>query len=327
MPLMRTSMWLFPDRPVEDLVRAAQLMEEAGLDGIWLGDEGVARDPWTALTAIGRATTRLSLGVAISNPYLRHPALTATVAATVAEATGRQVHLGLGPGGRIALAPVGVDLVHPYARMRDGLRLARAVLNARPTDGFEPGAFGWFQPIVDLWVGARGRRISGLASQLADGFFCAVNKNSVERTLTWARMHGPTDVALSVRVVLDEAQREAIRPWVPYGLLDAPPGTCEAAGISRADAERAWDLTSRGDLAGAAALISDQVLASTMVEGPPARASAELADLARRHDVQEITASVDRYDLLRNVERVAPVILAAATDAVAERPAARASEG
>src|SRR5205085_3339468 len=112
----------------------------------------------------------------------------------------------------------------------------------------------------------------------------STNKNCLERTLSWARMHGRTQVAWCMRVVLDEAQREQIRPWVPYALLDAPPGTCEAAGISRADAQRAWDLTSRGDLAAAAGLISDQVLASTIVEGPPARASAELAELARRHD-------------------------------------------
>ena len=82
--------------------------EQLGIDDLWLGDEGPARDPFALLAAAPRSRTRLRLGVAVTNPYLRHPAITAVAAMTVHELSGGRRCLGVGPGGGIALGPLGM---------------------------------------------------------------------------------------------------------------------------------------------------------------------------------------------------------------------------
>ena len=120
---VRTGVWLFPDAPSPAIVDAARAAEEAGLDEFWLGDEGVGRDPFVLLAAAAMVTERILLGVAVTNPYLRHPAATAAAAATVHELSGGRVVLGIGTGGDLALGPVGIvprAAVRPRRRCRSG---------------------------------------------------------------------------------------------------------------------------------------------------------------------------------------------------------------
>ena len=305
---MRTSIWIFPDRPVDELVGAAVAAEDAGMDTFWLGDEGVARDPFTVLTAVGLATTSIDLAVAVSNPYLRHPALTASTAATVAEITGRSFHLGFGPGGTASLDPVGLTATNPVPTLRDAMRIARAVLVAEPTEGFEPGPFARPEQRVDIWMGARGPALASLAGREADGFFAQVTKPFLGSILARARAGRSVDVALCYPLILDEIALEDIRPYLALVLLDAPPGTPEAAGMDRSDAVAAAQALVAGELEVAAAYISDEVVNNLAIVGEPVEAAAEFARLAVEHDVDEISAAVWGDDLPGAVERAGAVL-------------------
>ena len=99
--------------------------ENAGLDELWLGDEGPAHDPLVTLATAAARTTRIGLGVAVTNPYLRHPAATASAFATLAELAPGRVVLGLGAGGGLALGPVGLDRPQPLTRVAEAVRIAR----------------------------------------------------------------------------------------------------------------------------------------------------------------------------------------------------------
>jgi len=105
-----TGVWLFPDAPAESIVAAVHRAEQLGLDEFWIGDEGPARDPFTLLAAAAAVTTRIRLGVAVTNPYVRHPAITAVAAMTIQELSDGRAILGIGPGGSIALDPLGIAL-------------------------------------------------------------------------------------------------------------------------------------------------------------------------------------------------------------------------
>jgi 5,10-methylenetetrahydromethanopterin reductase len=309
---LRTSVWLFPDRPVGEIVAAARAAERSGLDVFWIGDEGVAREPFTTLAAVGLGTERIELGIAISNPYLRHPALTASTAATLAEATGRRVHLGFGRGGRASLAPVGLVPDRPLAAVRRAVRLARAVLDGTTTDGFRPGPYASPRGRVSLWVGGRGPAVASLAGEIADGFFAQLIKPMLEPILARARQHRTVEVVLCLPLILDDEHRARIRPYLPLALLDAAPGTSDAAGLPSADARAAAAALAAGDAAAAASYISDEVIANVAVDAPPPEAAEELADLAVRHRVNEISAAVSGSDLALEVTRCAEVLLAAA---------------
>jgi 5,10-methylenetetrahydromethanopterin reductase len=78
-----------PGRTVELAVEA----EQWGFDGLLLADsENLVGDPYVELTLASRATKRLRLGPAVTNPLTRHPAVTAAAIATLqVESKGRAV--------------------------------------------------------------------------------------------------------------------------------------------------------------------------------------------------------------------------------------------
>ena len=75
-------------------------------------------DVWVELALAAAATERLRLGPGVTNPATRHPAVTASAAATLQEESGGRAVLGLGRGdsslGQIGRAPV------PVRRARGG---------------------------------------------------------------------------------------------------------------------------------------------------------------------------------------------------------------
>ena len=170
--------------------------ENAGLDELWLGDEGPARDPLVTLAAAAPRTTRIGLGVAVTNPYLRHPAATASAFGTLAELAPGRVVLGLGAGGGLALGPVGLDRPQPLTRVAEAVRIARAVLCGTSTEGYQVPPHAIRAPDVPIFIGARGERLNRLASDVADGVFLGgVPLPMMATTLGWARSRRPVAAA------------------------------------------------------------------------------------------------------------------------------------
>src|SRR5438128_5534631 len=83
-------------------------MEAAQLDSIWVYDHLLYRWPgrpadgiwecWTMLSALAAATQRVEIGTLVACTQFRNPALTAKMAATLAEVSGGRLTLGLGAG-------------------------------------------------------------------------------------------------------------------------------------------------------------------------------------------------------------------------------------
>lgn len=85
---------------------AAGEIERLGFDSLWLNDHvyGVPMpgipilEAWTTLSAVGAITERAGLGLLVSPPGFRNPALHAKMAATLDHITGGRVIMGLGTG-------------------------------------------------------------------------------------------------------------------------------------------------------------------------------------------------------------------------------------
>jgi 5,10-methylenetetrahydromethanopterin reductase len=168
---VRRGVWLFPSRPVAELVDAIVAAEEAGLDEVWLADEGVAREPVVVLAAAATRTTRIRLATGITSPVLRHPGAIASSTASLDELSGGRAVLGLGVGGHLALDPFGLRAERPVALMRDAIETARSVLRQEAGDHYDPPAHAMPSREVPIWVGARGPQLVRLAGRLADGLF------------------------------------------------------------------------------------------------------------------------------------------------------------
>ncbi|HYY76849.1 MAG TPA: LLM class flavin-dependent oxidoreductase, partial [Gaiellaceae bacterium] len=83
------------------LMECAELAEEAGLGGIWVGDSPVLwRELYVLLGAAAERTARVRLGPAVTNPVSRHIAVTASALMTLQELSDGRAQLGLGLGYR-----------------------------------------------------------------------------------------------------------------------------------------------------------------------------------------------------------------------------------
>ena len=103
----------------------------AGIDEVWIADEGVMRDPVVVFAAAAERTTRVRMGIGITSPALRHPGAIASTVASLDELSGGRMMLGFGVGGEQSLAPFGITVERPVALIRDALRISRAVLQRR----------------------------------------------------------------------------------------------------------------------------------------------------------------------------------------------------
>ncbi len=99
--------------------RMAQRAEADGFHGLLVVDsQNLAGDTYVALTAAAAVTERIHLGTGVTNPFTRHPAVTASAIASVHAESGGRARLGIGRGdsalAHLGLAPAPVPLFEAY---------------------------------------------------------------------------------------------------------------------------------------------------------------------------------------------------------------------
>ena len=125
---LRFSLRLNNDLPVARFAALAAAAEDAGFDQVWISHDLFWRSAPVLVAAAAAATTRISLGIGIMNPYSEHPAELAMHAATLQELSAGRFLLGLGAGAREFLAWAGIDRPRPLATTRDAVLACRTLL-------------------------------------------------------------------------------------------------------------------------------------------------------------------------------------------------------
>ena len=106
------------------LTDLARSCEAGGYDQIWMPDERFYRECYTQLAVVAQNTTRVKVGTAVTDPYSRHPAMTAAAVASIDEISGGRMVLGLGAGVS-GFAEMGVKREKPAKAMREALEVIR----------------------------------------------------------------------------------------------------------------------------------------------------------------------------------------------------------
>jgi 5,10-methylenetetrahydromethanopterin reductase len=120
--------------------RWARRAEQEGWDGIAFGDsQNLAADVYVELALAARATSRVRLGTAVTNPVTRHPAITAGAIASIHGESGGRAVLGLGRGdsalAHLGLAPAPVGMFARYLERVQGYLRGDDVAFAVDEDG------------------------------------------------------------------------------------------------------------------------------------------------------------------------------------------------
>ena len=115
---MRIALSLSPLRDAlpADIVDWSRQAEAKGFEAVLVPES--FNDSLAYAQAIAAATTRLKVGTAITNIYLRHPSLLAQQAAAVQAFSSGRLLLGLGVGHRVVNASLGIEMGDPLAKLR-----------------------------------------------------------------------------------------------------------------------------------------------------------------------------------------------------------------
>jgi 5,10-methylenetetrahydromethanopterin reductase len=230
-------------RPAARFAEVARHAERAGFDFVWIPDERFFREVYSLCTAVALATERLLVGPCVTDPYTRHPALTAMAIATLDELSGGRAVLGLGAGVS-GFAELGLERRQPARAVGETIELTRRLLTGAQVD-YRGSVFDFsgrldFQPPradVPIYVAAAGPRMLEAAGALADGVIIegcmaapilADALTAIRRGAARAgRDHAALDLVARIDVAVDgslERAYDALRPRVARHLINAAPG-------------------------------------------------------------------------------------------------------
>ncbi len=200
----------------------ARLAESCGFSMITAGDsQSLWADPFVTLTVAAHHTEHALLSTTVTNPVTRHPAVAASTAMALQQASGGRFRYGIASGDSALLnigeRPASLD------RLRDYTVAVRS-LSTHGEAEWEGRTLHtrWGPAPVPVWIAAEGPRTQYLAGQIADG---VILSNSLPAEVCEIVLGNIADGARSVGRDPDE-----IEVWWFANLLFAE---SEEAGLAR----------------------------------------------------------------------------------------------
>ena len=215
--------------PLEEMLGAAQAMDRAGMDTIWLAEaypwwrkHGMeARSSTVTSALIGKETEWLAVGWGIISPFTRHPVQVAMDARVVQEATGPgRFLLGFGTS-KIFLNNARLKGKRTLGPMREAVEIVRGVLSGEPFE-YEGETFGASVPglqdsaetprdVPPVYVAATAPKMQALAGEIADGCLTPSITTPAFVEYTRANVGADIDIGCTIVASIDESNRDAGR--------------------------------------------------------------------------------------------------------------------
>ncbi len=203
--------------PLEEMLESARVMDEAGMDTIWLAEaypwwrkHGMEARSSTVVSALmARETQRLTIGWGIISPFTRHPVQVAMDARVVQEAAGPgRFLLGFGTS-KIFLNNIRAQTSKTLGPMRDAVTIVRGVLGGEP---FEYEGSTWSASVPGLaseavtprevppvYIAATAPKMQALSGEIADG--CLTPSITTPAFVRYTRENVAADIDIGCTVV------------------------------------------------------------------------------------------------------------------------------
>ncbi len=277
---------LLPNRSVDELVELACREEEAGFDRVWVADHFNNRNIYCVLTAIAVETSVVELGPGVTNPYVVHPAITASAVSTVDEVSSGRAILGLGAGDRTTLNRLGLDWDRPVTRTEEAINVIRRLVGgerlSHDCDFFELDNAKLDVGVreIPVYVGGQGPKMLEMAGRVGDGVLINASHPrdisfGVKRVQKGRRdsvVDGEIDIAAHTCFSIDRDREEAVRavkPVVAFVAATAPEHVLERHEISLGLRDRVREHLKENDFNGAKELVSSRMVDAFSVTGTP----------------------------------------------------------
>ena len=177
---MKFGVLIEPVYEPEELVEIAEKVEDWDFSSFWYPDEKFFRDCYVGLTLIAHHTKRINIGTCVTEPYARHPIITAAAIGSLAEIAPGRTWLGIGAGGR-GFRAMEIERRRPAVAIREAVHVIRNLLagemvhymgevislNERQLDFIPP-------PNIPIMIATGfGRSIQRLAGEIGDAAMLA----------------------------------------------------------------------------------------------------------------------------------------------------------
>lgn len=187
-----------------DAVALATAAESGGARWIGFADAFWWRDVWMLLSGVAAVTSRIEIGPAMTNPYLRHPFHTMSALATLHEQAPGRVFCGVAAGGSEVEVAARIPRRDAAERVTNFVELIGSVAEGAPLDEPSGRDLQIPLPLTPVLVAGRGNKMLATAGAVAD------------RVLLWAIPL--TDLDRSVGVIRASAAAAGRSPeliWAP----------------------------------------------------------------------------------------------------------------
>ena len=217
-----------PGMPVNQVIELARLAEDVGFDRLGISDVVFWHDCFMLLGLVAQSTTRIELGPMVTNPYSRHPAVLAGIAATLHDVSNGRAFMGLGVGA--GLEAVGETYARPVAHVPevhvepfpDEEDLGGHGGHVVPADEADEGQ-------VELGKGVHPRHAAQGAGHFPGSEHPRIGRGDTGQLQRQVRLHGGVHLGRTVGVNVPSAVRELFLEDVvdcltlPVGIDFAPP--------------------------------------------------------------------------------------------------------
>ena len=302
---------IVPLMPARDVISVAVEAERLGYEYCLIADEGFHPDIYACLGAIARATDRITLGV-LTNGYTRHPAVTASAAATVNELSGGRLVVTLLAGGSMVLSPMGIERVRPYRVVADCLQAMRRLWSGDEvswqgqTCSLDRARLGLGPQSIPIWIASRGPRLLELAGHEADGVILTVKPDlgaALSLIGSAAAAAGRPDPHCFYlgRICHTPDLLEGQRRTLSFVLMDSPPRVLQSLGLTPDEIEVVEHAAGANHPELVDELVTDALLQRYQVAGTAEECRAEVEELAREHSLSGVLIDALSEDLDENL--------------------------
>jgi 5,10-methylenetetrahydromethanopterin reductase len=310
-----------------ELQEYGRLAEAAGFESLWVTERYFHEETFALLGYMAAVTRNVKLGLAVTNPYTRHPALLGMASATLDRLCGGRFILGLGRSERAVIQDrMGIPYRTPRSTLEETVAILRRLLageRVTTTDGQSmlQNVRLAIQPVqqpLPIYLAAIGPKALRLAGAVADGVVlnayvpAAYVRYAVAEIRQAARAAGRDPGAIDITCMLivrltdDPAEqwpslkqrlvRLLAEPYVGDILL-------EKGGFDVGILPALRAAASEGGETAAMELISDDMVEALYVVGPASRCRERIAEyrqagvdapllLPRLHDFQRVTEAL-----------------------------------
>ena len=286
--------------PISQLVEIVKEAEQRGFTKFYIPDEGmIFRDAFMALGLIAVNTSKIRLGTGITNPFIRHPGITAAATVTLDEISNGRAFLGISSGGTQPLKPIGIQPKKPMTAVREMILTSRALFRGEmvsyegETLQYHSARLPFARPNIEIWMIGRGKNMLKLGGELADGVKVGyVHKGLLQDTydkiMAGAAISGnKPKLCYFTAIITNEQAFQEECAHMSINIADSPPEVQEMLGVEPGEVEHLRQILNAKGMFEAGKHVKKEWVEPFVIMGSVEECRKELTDIMVKYHFDE----------------------------------------